>query len=391
DRSGTPLFSTNLTGGGTYTAGPYHVANGNWVRAHIGGDGMQFQSDVRTRALPSPWQTADVGDVGTPGYAYQGSDGDLFVGGAGSDIWGTADSFRFVHQSILDGEISAVIAGESNTHPFAKAGVMIRQTLHPRSPHVVLDVKPDGGVEFMTRSALGADTTFLAATSVPVQSNGTSVSIDATLRLVRSRGSVTASVCTGGGACQTIGVTPWQSGPALIGVAVTSHDSSVLNNVMVPANLPTVLTVPAPWASYDSGPVGQLRGDAFFQDDVFTVRGSGADIWGTSDAFHFVRQCLVDDSQLVARVVSEQNADPFGKAGLLMRGNDGATVILDVRPNGGIEFMARPAAGAPMGVLAGEASAIPVWLKLERIGDQFTGYIADDAVTRRHVGSTFPS
>src|SRR5262249_37171241 len=148
DRSGTPLFSTNLTGGGTYTAGPYHVANGNWVRAHIGGDGMQFQSDVRTRALPSPWQTADVGDVGTPGYAYQGSAGDLFVGGAGSDIWGTADSFRFVHQSILDGEISAVIAGESNTHPFAKAGVMIRQTLDPRSPHVVLDVKPDGGVEF---------------------------------------------------------------------------------------------------------------------------------------------------------------------------------------------------------------------------------------------------
>src|SRR5262249_3765429 len=171
----------------------------------------------------------------------------------------------------------------------------------------------------------------------------------------------------------------------------TSHDSSVLNNMMVPANLPTVLTVPAPWASYDSGPVGQLRGDAFFQDDVFTVRGSGADIWGTSDAFHFVRQCLVDDSQLVARVVSEQNADPFGKAGLLMRGNDGATVILDVRPNGGIEFMARPAAGAPMGFLASEASAIPVWLKLERIGDQFTGYIADDGITWPQVGSTVAS
>jgi hypothetical protein len=58
--------------------------------------------------LPSPWSSSDVGAVGTVGCAYQGFDGDLFVAGAGSDIWRTADSFRFVYQSIDDGDIFAI-------------------------------------------------------------------------------------------------------------------------------------------------------------------------------------------------------------------------------------------------------------------------------------------
>jgi hypothetical protein len=48
DQSGAPLFSTNLTGSGTYTAGPYRVINGNWVREHLGADVMRFASGVPT-------------------------------------------------------------------------------------------------------------------------------------------------------------------------------------------------------------------------------------------------------------------------------------------------------------------------------------------------------
>ena len=46
DRSGTPLFTTNLTGSGIYRAGPYRAISGTWVRAHTGADSMSFASGV---------------------------------------------------------------------------------------------------------------------------------------------------------------------------------------------------------------------------------------------------------------------------------------------------------------------------------------------------------
>src|SRR5580765_3966430 len=82
--------------------------------------------------LPAPWQHADVGDVGVPGNATQGPDGDYFVDGAGSDIWGTADSFHFMYQPMdHDGDIYAVAPDGNAKNPFAKVGIMLRQTLDP--------------------------------------------------------------------------------------------------------------------------------------------------------------------------------------------------------------------------------------------------------------------
>jgi hypothetical protein len=310
------------------------------------------------------------------------------MAGAGADIWGPADSFQFVYQPIRDGEISALVGSEEDIDPFAKTGVMIRQSLDPESPHVILDVKPEGGVEFMTRSSPGGETTFIAAASVKVREFGGNVTIYARLRLVRSRGVVTGMVCQAN-VCQTVGSTSWLSGPALIGVAVTSHDPSRLNHAYFPAALPTVSTVPQPWFSYDYGPVGQ-RGNAFFEDDTFTVSGAGADIWGMSDAFHFVSQWLVGDSEIVARVTSEQNTNPYAKAGVMMRNSQYSegTVILDVLPNGSIEFMARAASGANMAFIAGGFMAYPVWLKLTRTGDQFTGYVSGDGGAWQQIGTT---
>ena len=41
-----------------------------------------------------------------------------------------------------------------------------------------------------------------------------------------------------------------------------------------------------------------------------------------------------------------------------------------------------------MSFLAGREVSFPVWLKLVRVGDQFTGYVADDGKDWRLVGST---
>ena len=50
--------------------------------------------------------------------------------------------------------------------------------------------------------------------------------------------------------------------------------------------IPTDL-VPAPWMTRDVGPVG-LPGAVNFTNGIFTVTGSGADIWDPADAFRFV-------------------------------------------------------------------------------------------------------
>ena len=83
-------------------------------------------------ALPAPWQTVDIGNVGLPGSAYPS--GSLWsVTGAGS-LSGTADAFRFLYQPMsADGEIRAQLSSVPNTSTNARVGVIIRETLTPGS------------------------------------------------------------------------------------------------------------------------------------------------------------------------------------------------------------------------------------------------------------------
>jgi hypothetical protein len=339
--------------------------------------------------IPAPWQVTDVGAVGTPGDAHEGPNHDWHVSGAGNDIWGTADSFIYVYQPIRDGSIFAGIDTEKDTSPVAKAGVMIRQTLDPGSPEVILDVKPDGGIEFMKRSAQGGDTTFITGASIPVSPDGTgAVNVVLDLQLYRRGNTVFAVYCYSS-TCTTIGSTDFPEGPALIGIAVTSHNPSTLNEAFL-RTPPTVLSVPFPWGTSDVGHVG-TAGDATYEEatGTFSVNGAGSDIWGTADSFRIVSQQLAGDSLVAARVVSEQNTNSFAKAGVTMGADsaDGARVILDVKPDGGVEFMARSADGASMAFIAGASASFPIWLRLTRDGNNFTGEISSDGQTWTSIGS----
>src|SRR3954471_19709494 len=53
----------------------------------------------------------------------------------------------------------------------------------------------------------------------------------------------------------------------------------------------------------------------------FTVTGSGADIWGTADEFHYVYFSINGDMELVARVTGVDFTDGWAKAGLMAREN----------------------------------------------------------------------
>src|SRR5262249_9017671 len=99
----------------------------------------------------------------TPGNA-TGNGADWTVSGAGTDIWGAADSFEFVYRGSImppGGHIVARVDDLQNTNPFAKAGVMLRSSVDAGAPMVIVDLKPDGAIEYMARSAWGGDVAFL--------------------------------------------------------------------------------------------------------------------------------------------------------------------------------------------------------------------------------------
>jgi hypothetical protein len=183
--------------------------------------------------LPAFWTTHDVGATGRAGSA-SFAGGTFAVSGAGANIWGTADAFQFVSQSfaasgvpgddypVTHAQVVARVTSMAPTNTFAKAGVMIRDSNDPGSAHVVLDVRPTGDVEFMTRSAAGGSTKYIG---------GVNVALPVWLALVRVGDRVTGSVSTDGVNWTTVGTAT----PALskiqteLGMVVNSHDTRTTN------------------------------------------------------------------------------------------------------------------------------------------------------------------
>src|SRR4029453_18774523 len=104
--------------------------------AAIGSHAMRFLLTVLTLSIATPalaqtteWTSTDIGAVSIAGGATQ-ANGVWTVSGDGSDIWGAADSFQFLHQkSAESGAVTMRVADLQNTSPFAKAGLMVRDGL----------------------------------------------------------------------------------------------------------------------------------------------------------------------------------------------------------------------------------------------------------------------
>ena len=64
--------------------------------------------------------------------AFAEAAGTITMSGGGTDIWNTADQFRFACKPLIgDGTLIAKVESVGNTDPWAKAGVMIRESLDP--------------------------------------------------------------------------------------------------------------------------------------------------------------------------------------------------------------------------------------------------------------------
>ncbi len=229
--------------------------------------------------LPAPWLTRDVGSVGLEGGA-EHAGGTFTLEGSGADIWGTADAFRFVHRMLDgDGEIRARVASVENTNAWAKAGVMMRETLEPGSRHAMLVVTPARGASFQRRKATGA-------TSLSTTHAG--VAAPAWVRLVRQGDSFSGYRSADGTAWTWVGTETIAMGSTVhVGLPVTAHDNTVLCTAQIDGvTVETATVPPAPLveiASVSTGKpysLGTARRDALPYIDrsyVVTAISAGLD------------------------------------------------------------------------------------------------------------------
>lgn len=139
--------------------------------------------------------------------------------------------------------------------------------------------------------------------------------------------------------------------------------------------------LPEPWETGDFG--RGPGGAASWNNDVFTVTGAGADIWGQSDAFRFVYQPLTGDGQIIAQVDGPDGSgmDPWAKAGLMIRGSleaDAANGAILLTGDRGAAFQQRLADGEATASSITPDITGPYWLRIARAGDAVTGFISAD-------------
>ncbi len=222
--------------------------------------GFAYYSETYlTLIAPRDWTNYDGGELsiwfrghpGAVGSFVEGPVGTYTMTGSGADIWVVdgleTDEFHFAYKTLTGaGSIVAKVESVDNTHVWAKAGVMIRETLNPDSAHAMMVVTPSSGVSFQRRRGTGG---------TRVNTNATGIVAPYWVKIERDlAGNFRAYSSADGSTWQMLGFSePIQmSANVYIGLAVTSHDAAqtcqaVFSNVM------TTGSVGSQWASQDIG------------------------------------------------------------------------------------------------------------------------------------------
>lgn len=122
-----------------------------------------------------------------------------------------------------------------------------------------------------------------------------------------------------------------------------------------------------------------VAGSADHINGIYTLEGSGADIWGTDDAFQFLHRPHYGDGAIIAKVNSVTNTNAEAKAGIMFRSSKAANsqmVAVVQRPDKMVNFLWRSTNGGTAvsaGSWVGGTTAVK-YLKLERTGNSFSAY-----------------
>ncbi len=144
------------------------------------------------------------------------------VASTGTDIWNNGDQFRFVYKTLSgNGSITARVDDQTASDPWAKAGVMIRESLDAGSKHASVVVTPGNSCSQQYRTTTGG-------ASASTDWTGTAVAAPYWVRVTRTNNTFKTETSPDGktwtaqGPDQTITMVA----NVYIGLCVTSHTAS---------------------------------------------------------------------------------------------------------------------------------------------------------------------
>ena len=215
-----------------------------------------YSEAERTWETPQDWTRRNSGALtlslhGYPAPFLETSPGSFVMGASGDDIWSTADQFRFAFKRLDgDGSIVARVENVTDTHGWAKAGVMIRESLTAGSVHAAAVVTPSNGVSFPQRAFPG---------DVSVQVNQTGVEAPMWVRLTRTGDRLTAEHSADGTTWVDVGPDADASsaripmmGTVYIGLCLTSHNVDAVTTAAF-SEIATTGGVSGSWQVADIG------------------------------------------------------------------------------------------------------------------------------------------
>ena len=245
DEGGNAVFLTWIDGFGDDTNGSLvgylDPANGTFNETsdvHSGGQAMPFEYNnvtanfseaTREFDAAQNWTVEDLSDLtiwykGAP-VDFAETDTGITMSASGADIWDMSDEFRYAYDRVT-GDVTVTTRVDSlvDTDPWAKAGVMIRETLEPNSKHAYVVATPGNGVSFGWRQ-------FTADTSGSSTVGG--IETPVWVKLTRSGDTFTAQYSTDGATWEDfvdadgvpVATEITMTSTVNAGLALTSHDA----------------------------------------------------------------------------------------------------------------------------------------------------------------------
>ena len=151
----------------------------------------------------------------------------------------------------------------------------------------------------------------------------------------------------------------------------------------------------SPLALHPVGPM-TIAGTAAFdsKNGRYVIKGSGEDVWGPQDSFHFAQQSVEGDFEIIARVTKVEGPHTWSKAGIMVRNDfskESAHAMLAAGPKEKAQFLSRKDPGKISTTAILEKRALPIWFKLARTGPLITGYESPDGQAWTKIGEETPT
>jgi hypothetical protein len=275
-------------GYGTPQSPPYFAGNGTGAAVgdettasfteqtivHGGGQAMPLNYDNNKQGfakysqaelaltIQRDWTEEGVGELslwfrgrpGSVGSFVESPAGTYTITASGADIWNQADQFHYAFKTLTGiGSIEAQVLSIDNTDPWAKGGVMIRETLDAGSKFAAVYITPGNGCRFQARADTGIAATSDTAVVTPAQ---TAIKAPYWVKLERDVAGNFRGYYSSNGTSWT--VMSWNpqnitmGSNVYIGLVLTSHNNNATCTAKF-SGVKTSGTVGAQWASQDIG------------------------------------------------------------------------------------------------------------------------------------------